>query len=116
LPRRPGRPFWGTWVWAAGLGLLLAGHLVAFLFPGAIAIWHASRYGTQVIEGLGVALAEMVLVGLAASALRRRRTHRLAAPPPEAAAPIARSIFDVCFLFTVLLAIAAGLASSLGFR
>ncbi len=116
LPRQPGRPFWGTWVWAAGLGLLLAGHLVAFAFPGAIAIWHASRYGTQVIEGLGVALAEMVLVGLAASALRRRRTHRLAAPPPEAAAPIARSIFDVCFLFTVLLAIAAGLASSLGFR
>jgi len=116
LPRRPGRPFWGTWVWAAGLGLLLAGHLVAFVFPGAIAIWHASRYGTLAIEALGLVFSELVLVGLAASAFARRRMRRQATSAEGSVSPIPLSSADAFFLLVVLLAVAAGLASSLGFR
>jgi len=134
LPREPPRPVPLTpreralsWAWRWGLALLIAGHLVAFVLPQAVAWINRRPAGLVLSEGIGLACAGLALGGLlalAAEALRAWRALRelralerrggavLQADPSGAAAlpqPLPPSAADTLFFSFLLLAVGSGL-------
>ena len=99
--------------WGWGLGLLLAGHLVAFLFPASIALWQSSPLGTLAIEAFGLAVSGLALSGFAAIAFGRLWSHRRAG---RALAAAHLSAIESLFLALLLLEIFTGLSVTLTYR
>jgi nitrate reductase gamma subunit len=124
---RRGRGSLISWAWRWGIGLLIAGHFVAFALPRAVAWVNRWPAGTALAEGLGLAAAGLTLGGLTELALEAFRAWRalrgqralqrrgLYVPPPEPAGPldlappVAPSFADTLFFLLLLVSIATGL-------
>ena len=69
--------FWGSVPFHYGILVVLLGHVLGFLMPGAILSWNAEPFRLLLLEVTGIAFAILTLVGLA-NIMIRRGTHRLA--------------------------------------
>ena len=67
--------FWGSVPFHYGILVVLAGHVLAFLMPGAILSWNAEPLRLATLEVTGIAFAVLTLVGLANIMLRRFSRH-----------------------------------------
>lgn len=69
--------FWGSVPFHYGILGVLAGHVLAFLLPGAILGWNAAPWRLFLLEATGLALGLMTLVGLVLVVVRRLRSARV---------------------------------------
>ena len=72
--------FWGSVPFHWGILMILLGHLVAFLFPGAVLAWNSDPTRLLIHEGVSFTFAVALVLGLIALILRRewkpRRTFQ----------------------------------------
>ncbi len=68
--------FWGSVPFHYGILAVLAGHIVAFLFPSVILGWNASLVRLILLEVTGLAMALLTFVGLANIIIRRLRYRK----------------------------------------
>jgi len=71
-----GHHFWAQVPFHYGILYVLAGHLVAFLFPRAILGWNAAPTRLYLLEVSGLAAAALAFVGLVNIVLRRANDAR----------------------------------------
>jgi nitrate reductase gamma subunit len=96
--------FWALVPFHAGILLVLAGHLVAFLVPRGVLAWNAVPARLLVLETVALAGGLLALGGLAAAIIRRssvRAIRRITAP------------FDWAVYALLLAQIATGVAMAL---
>jgi nitrate reductase gamma subunit len=70
------RHFWAQVPFHYGLLYVLAGHIVAFLFPKAILGWNAAPFRLLLLEVTGIAAAALALVGMVNIVVRRARVAK----------------------------------------
>lgn len=75
--------FWALVPFHAGILLVLAGHLVAFLIPRAVLAWNAVPLRVVVLEGVALMAGLLALAGFALAVVRRMsvRSIRLTTSP-----------------------------------
>lgn len=66
--------FWGLVPFHYGILVVLAGHLVAFLFPREILAWNGRPVRLYVLEVSALAFGALTMIGLAAAVVRRITT------------------------------------------
>lgn len=69
--------FWGSVPFHYGILTVLAGHVLAFLFPQVILGWNAAPTRLILLEVTGLAFGILTLVGLANIAIRRLRSPKV---------------------------------------
>jgi nitrate reductase gamma subunit len=69
--------FWGNRPFHWGIIFLFFGHLVAFLFPGALIAWNGQPVRLMIIEAAAFAFALFALIGLTLLIIRRLNNKRL---------------------------------------
>lgn len=69
--------FWGSMPWHIGIGIILAGHLVAFFLPGLWSLMTNNYTTLVIIETIGLGLAVITLFGLTMLFLRRMLTPKI---------------------------------------
>jgi nitrate reductase gamma subunit len=105
---RTGAPLYpGALVWRWGLGLLLCGHVVAFLVPRPLLLWNRSFARLLVLEGAGLAFGVAALAGLLLLLAWRARPGQKAG---------AGGLVDSLLLALLAVAIGSGLAAALLYR
>ena len=98
---------WGSVPWHVGILLVLLGHAVAFLFPGAWRAVVARPAALIALETVGFALALLSLVGLGILAVRRITGARLQA---------VTSAIDIVVLVLLLGQVALGILVAVSLR
>jgi len=93
--------------WLAAIGVVAAGHLVAFAFPGSMLRWNQQPVRLAALEAAGLAAALAALASLVAMAAQRVRASEAAA---------FRSPFEVILWTLLLIEIASGLAVAVLYR
>lgn len=69
--------FWGSVPFHYGILFVLAGHILAFLFPKTLLAWNAAPVRLFVLEVTGLAMAVLALVGLLNIIVRRRASTKI---------------------------------------
>jgi nitrate reductase gamma subunit len=98
--------FWAMVPFHYGLLAVLAGHLVAFLMPGAILGWNASPTRLYALEATGLAFGLLAAFGLALAIVRRASV---------AAVRITTTVFDWIVLALLLGQIVSGVAVAVAY-
>lgn len=101
------RGFWGTVPFHWGILMLFLGHMVAFLFPGAVLAWNSDPVRLITHEGLSFTFAVAVVVGLLGLILRRLLDPRLRAVTTR---------MDYFVEFILLAQVLLGVWIALGYR
>jgi nitrate reductase gamma subunit len=89
------------------LALLALGHIVAFLYPGAILSWNGSRDRLYLLEGLGIVVGVVALFNWGRLMLRQ-----LEARHPSRLGDVA----DTIFVALVLVGLLTGLGTAIAYR
>ena len=74
------RHFWGSVPFHYGILLVLAGHVVAFLFPRSLLAWNGVPWRLFILEGTALAAGLLTLFGIVQLLIRRatdRKTRRV---------------------------------------
>lgn len=93
------RLFWGSAPFHYGILIVLAGHLVAFLFPRSLVWFNGVPVRLYILEITGLAFGLLALFGLIMLAFRRATTSRVRA---------VTSPMDVALLALLLIQLASG--------
>ena len=99
--------FWGSVPWHYGIILILTGHLIGVLFPSTIMAFNGVPVRLYILEGTGLALGLLVLVGLVFLLLRRGTNPRVRA---------VTSSMDLVLLLLLLLLIVTGVGTAIFYR
>ncbi|GAB4248245.1 MAG: respiratory nitrate reductase subunit gamma [Thermoleophilia bacterium] len=99
--------FWGSVPMHWGVGLVLAGHLLAVVLPWAVESWNASPVRLYLLEATGLALGLWALGGLLILAWRRVSEPRISA---------VTSPMDAVVLALLLLSVVTGVLTALLYR
>lgn len=98
---------WGSAPWHIGIILILAGHLVVFLFPGVTSSLLSVRPVLLAVEGAGIAFSVLCVAGLVVLILRRLTSARVQA---------VTSTMDLVVLAALVIQVVLGLAVALHYR
>jgi nitrate reductase gamma subunit len=99
--------FWGSVPWHFGIILILLGHLIGILFPSGVMAFNGVPVRLYILEGTGLALGLLVLVGLVFLLLRRSTNPRIRA---------VTSPMDLVLLLLLLLSIVTGVGTAIFYR
>ncbi len=99
--------FWGSVPWHYGIILILLGHLIGILFPSSVMAFNGVPVRLYILEGTGLALGLLVLVGLVFLLLRRGTNQRIRA---------VTSRMDLVLLLLLLLLIVTGVGTAIFYR
>ena len=99
--------FWGSVPWHYGIILILLGHLIGILFPSGVMAFNGVPIRLFILEGTGLALGLLVLVGLVFLLLRRGTNPRILA---------VTSSMDLVLLLLLLLSIVTGIGTAIFYR
>ncbi len=99
--------FWGSVPWHYGIILILLGHLIGILFPSGVMAFNGVPVRLYILEGTGLALGLLVLVGLVFLLLRRGTNERIRAVTTR---------MDLILLLLLLLSIATGVGTAIFYR
>ncbi|MBI3041121.1 MAG: respiratory nitrate reductase subunit gamma [Chloroflexi bacterium] len=99
--------FWGSVPWHYGIILILLGHLTGILFPASVMAFNGVPLRLYILEGTGLALGLLVLVGLVLLLLRRGTNPRVRA---------VTSSMDLVLLLLLLLSIVTGVGTAIFYR
>ena len=99
--------FWGSVPWHYGIILILLGHLIGILFPSSVTAFNGVPVRLYILEGSGLALGLLVLVGLVFLLLRRGTNQRIRA---------VTSSMDLVLLLLLLLSIVTGVGTAIFYR
>lgn len=94
---------WGSMPWHIGIGVILLAHVFVLVFPG---FWYSALlnpYILYVIEGTGVALATLALVGLVVLLVRRITSAKIQAVTTS---------MDLVILFLLIIQVGLGLITA----
>ncbi|HET6284327.1 MAG TPA: respiratory nitrate reductase subunit gamma [Polyangia bacterium] len=97
----------GRRVWRIAFGVVLVGHLAVLVAPELIVRWNRSPHRLYLLEGIGVLLGALALVGLLAG-MRRFLGG--------ATRSLFREVADAVFLSSLTLSVFAGLAVAVRYR
>lgn len=93
------RLFWGSAPFHYGILIVLAGHLIAFLFPRSVLWFNGVPARLYILEATGLAFGLLAMFGLLALVYRRAATSRIRA---------VTSPMDVVLLVMLLFQLASG--------
>ena len=96
--------FWGSVPWHYGIILILLGHVVGVLFPSSIMAFNGVPVRLYILEGTGLALGLLVLVGLVLLLLRRGTNQNVRA---------VTSSMDLVLLLLLLLLVVTGVGTAI---
>src|SRR3972149_4707699 len=99
--------FWGSVPWHYGIIAVLLGHLVGILLPASIMAFNSFPLRLYILEGTGLALSLMLLVGLAILTLRRISDPRVRTTT---------SPMDVVVLAVLLAQVVTGILTAVLYR
>lgn len=99
--------FWGSVPWHYGIILILLGHLLGILFPSSVMAFNGVPVRLYILEGTGLALGLLVLVGLVFLLLRRGTNERIRA---------VTSRMDLALLLLLLLLVVTGVGTAIFYR
>ena len=99
--------FWGSVPWHYGIILILFGHLFGILFPSSVMAFNGVPVRLYILEGTGLTLGLLVLVGLIFLLLRRGTNERIRAVTTR---------MDLILLLLLLLSIATGVGTAIFYR
>ncbi len=101
------RLFWGSVPWHYGIMIILAGHLIGVFFPKGVMAFNGVPLRLYILEGFGLALGLLVLVGIAFLLVRRATDTRVRA---------VTSRMDLVLLFMLLVSTVAGIGIAIFYR
>lgn len=101
------RLFWGSVPFHVGLLVVLAGHLVAFLFPKTLLAWNSVPLRLIILEVSALICGLSVLVGLVLLFVRRLTSSRIRAVTSRA---------DVAIEILLIAQVLLGVWTALGYR
>ena len=101
------RLFWGSIPWHYGIILILVGHLIGILFPSGVKAFNGVPVRLYILEGTGLALGLLALLGLVLLLVRRATSSRIR---------VVTSPMDVVLLVVLLVQIAAGVGIAIFYR
>jgi nitrate reductase gamma subunit len=96
--------FWGSVPWHYGIILILLGHVIGILFPSSIMAFNGVPVRLYILEGTGLALGLLVLVGLVLLLLRRGTNQSVRA---------VTSSMDLVLLLLLLLLVVTGVGTAI---
>ena len=99
--------FWGSVPWHYGIILILLGHVIGILFPASVMAFNGVPVRLYILEGTGLALGLLVLVGLGLLLLRRGINPRVRA---------VTSSMDLVLLLLLLLSVVTGVGTAIFYR
>jgi|TARA_B100001971_G_C18198016_1_gene542732 nitrate reductase gamma subunit len=99
--------FWGSVPWHYGIIIILIGHLVGILFPSSVMAFNGMPIRLYILEGTGLALGLLVLVGLVYLLLRRGTNERIRA---------VTSRMDLVLLLLLLTMVITGVGTAIFYR
>ena len=99
--------FWGSVPWHYGIISLFLGHLIGILFPSSVMAFNGLPIRLYILEGTGLTLGLMVLIGLVFLLLRRVTNPRVRA---------VTSRMDLVLLLLLLLSIVTGVGTAIFYR
>ena len=99
--------FWGSVPWHYGIILIMLGHLLGILFPSSVMAFNGVPVRLYILEGTGLALGLLVLVGLVFLLLRRGTNQRIRA---------VTSRMDLVLLLLLLLSVVTGVGTAIFYR
>ena len=99
--------FWGSVPWHYGIISLFLGHLIGILFPSSVMAFNGLPVRLYILEGTGLTLGLMVLIGLVFLLLRRVTNPRVRA---------VTSRMDLVLLLLLLLSIVTGVGTAIFYR
>ncbi|MAH21338.1 MAG: respiratory nitrate reductase subunit gamma, partial [Thaumarchaeota archaeon] len=99
--------FWGSVPWHYGIIIILIGHLVGILFPSSVMAFNGMPLRLYILEGTGLALGLLVLVGLVYLLLRRGTNERIRA---------VTSRMDLVLLLLLLIMVITGVGTAIFYR
>ena len=99
--------FWGSVPWHYGIILILLGHVVGILFPSSVMAFNGVPVRLYILEGTGLTLGLLVLVGLVLLLLRRGTNPRVRA---------VTSAMDLVLLLLLLLSVITGVGTAIFYR
>jgi nitrate reductase gamma subunit len=97
----------GRRVWRIALGLVLVAHLVALLAPETLARWNRTPGRLYLLEGVGLLLGALALVGLTGG------LRRFLGGPTRS---LGREVTDAVFLASLTLSVLVGLTVAARYR
>lgn len=98
------RLFWGSVPWHYGIILVLLGHLVGVLFPKAVTAFNGVPIRLYILEGTGLAMGLLLLMGLVLLVVRRLTN------------PLVRSVtsrMDMVLLIILLVSAVTGIGTAI---
>ena len=101
------RLFWGSVPWHYGILIILAGHLIGVFFPKGVMAFNGVPLRLYILEGFGLALGLLVLVGLTFLLVRRGTDARVRA---------VTSRMDLVLLILLLISVLAGIGTAIFYR
>ncbi len=99
--------FWGSVPWHYGIIIILLGHLIGVLFPSGIMAFNGVPVRLYILEGTGLALGLLALVGLLVLLFRRGSNPRIRA---------VTSSMDLVLLLLLLVTIVTGIGTAIFYR
>ncbi len=101
------RLFFGSTLFHFGILVVLAGHLLTFLFPAATLAWNSDPLRLIILEGLAFTFGLSALVGLSSLFLRRLSNARVR---------VVTSRMDIVIELLILIQVILGCWIALGYR
>lgn len=101
------RLFWGSVPWHYGIIIILAGHLIGVFFPKGVMAFNGVPLRLYILEGSGLALGLLVLLGLTFLLVRRGTDARVRA---------VTSRMDLVLLLLLLISTVAGVGTAIFYR
>ena len=102
-----GELFYGSVPWHIGILVILAGHLIGFLFPAQVLWFNGVPIRLYILEGTGLLFGLMCLVSLVALIVRRHVSARVRA---------VTSRMDIVVLCLLLVQVALGVYTAMFYR
>ena len=99
--------FWGSVPWHYGIIAILIGHLIGIFFPSGVMAFNSVPVRLYILEGTGLALGLLVVVGLIILLLRRSTNPRVRA---------VTSSMDLILLLLLLLQVVSGVLVAIFYR
>ncbi|MBI4302798.1 MAG: respiratory nitrate reductase subunit gamma [Chloroflexi bacterium] len=99
--------FWGSVPWHYGIIAILLGHLVGILFPAGVKAFNGVPVRLYILEGTGLALSILLLIGLVILILRRgiaQNVRKMTSP------------MDVVLLGVLLAQVVTGILTAVFYR
>lgn len=99
--------FWGSISFHNGISIILAGHLLALLFPKSLVLWNSVPIRLYLLEISGLVLALWSLVGIIILIIRRFTVANIKAVTLPS---------DIGLLLLILLSVISGIITSTAYR